>query len=188
MRRLIPLAAGPVALLALVAGPSGLSTDTPTAEAANCSYEDAHARGDTSRSRADRALRCLISNEREARGLGRLDTSVRLDEAAQRHTRDMHRREYFSHTSPGGRDVEDRVRAYSSYIDNSEDWQVGETLAERQDNNATPEQILAMLLKSPAHRETLFTSRYRHIGVGWTLGDTSGSDDGATVAVVVGDR
>ncbi|MCP9488475.1 MAG: CAP domain-containing protein [Solirubrobacteraceae bacterium MAG38_C4-C5] len=189
MRQLVPSAlAGTIVTLMLVLGPQGSPTEALPAEAANCSYADTHARGDISRPRADRALRCLISNEREARGLNRLDSSERLNEAAQRHTADMHRREYFSHISPGGRDVVDRVRAYSSYIDGSDSWEIGETLATRVGKNATPEQILSILMNSSSHRETLFTSRFRHIGVGWTLGDPSGDDDGATVAVVVGDR
>ncbi|MDQ3090692.1 MAG: CAP domain-containing protein [Actinomycetota bacterium] len=188
MRRFVPLTAGPLALLALVAGPEGSPTAAPAAEAARCSYADTSAHGPTSRARADRALRCLISNERETRGLGRLDTSSRLAEAAQRHTRDMHRREYFSHISLGGRDVEARVRAYTSYVDGSRGWKLGETLAARYAGSASPRRILASMMASTSHRSTLLTSRFRHIGVGWTLGNPSGSDRGATVAVVVGDR
>ncbi|MBA2766253.1 MAG: hypothetical protein H0U33_04700 [Solirubrobacterales bacterium] len=188
MRRFAPLTAGPLALLALVAGPEGSPTAAPTAEAAGCSYADTSARGPTSRARADRALRCLISNERETRGLGRLDTSSRLEKAAQRHTRDMHRREYFSHISPGGRDVADRVRAYTSYVDGSGDWRLGETLAARYASTTTPRRILATMMASTSHRRTLLTSHFRDIGVGWTVGSPSGSDRGATVAVVVGDR
>ena len=188
MRRFVPLTAGPIALLAFAAGPDGLPTSAPTAEAANCAYADARARGPISRARADRALRCLVSNARERRDLDRLDRSSRLNEAAQRHTRDMHRREYFSHISPGGRDVEGRVRAYTSYIDGSSSWQLGETLAARYTRSTTPRRILATFMSSASHRQTLFTSRFRHIGVGWTLGSPSGSDRGATVAIVVGDR
>lgn len=188
MRRSIPLAAGPVALLALVAGPAGSPTAAPAAQAAECSYADTAARGPISRARADRALRCLVSNEREKRGLARLDRSKRLNEAAQRHTRDMHRREYFSHISPGGRNVEDRVRAYTSYVDGSRGWKLGETLAARYAASASPRRILASMMASTSHRSTLLTSRFRHIGVGWTLGNPGGSDRGATVAVVVGDR
>ena len=188
MRRFVPLTAGPIALLALLAAPEGSPTAAPAAEAAGCSYADTSARGPTSRARADRALRCLISNERETRGLGRLDTSSRLDKAAQRHTRDMHRREYFSHISPGGRDVADRVRAYTSYVDGSGDWRLGETLAARYASTTTPRRILATMMASTSHRRTLLTSRFRDVGVGWTVGSPSGSDRGATVAVVVGDR
>jgi len=188
MRRFVPLTAGPIALLALVAGPEGSPTAAPTAEAAQCSYADTRARGPISRARADGALRCLISNERAERGLDRFDTSGRLGEAAQRHTRDMHRREYFSHISPGGRDVVDRVRAYTSYVDGSPDWRLGETLAARYASTATPRRILAAMMASTSHRRILLTSRFRDIGVGWTLGSPSGSDRGATVAVVVGDR
>jgi uncharacterized protein YkwD len=188
VRRFVPLAAGPIALLALVAGPEGSPTAAPTAQAAECSYADTPARGPISRARADRALRCLVSNEREKRGLGRLDRSERLSEAAQRHTRDMHRREYFSHVSPGGRNVDDRVRAYTSYVDGRLGWKLGETLAARYAGSASPRRILASMMASTSHRNTLLTSRFRHIGVGWTLGNPGGSDRGATVAIVVGDR
>jgi len=188
MRRLIPLATGPVALLALVAAPEGSPTAVPAAQAAGCSYADSPAHSPASRARADRALRCLISNEREKRGLSRLHTSSRLGKAAQRHTRDMHRRAYFAHVSPGGRNVADRVRAYSSYFEGSRSWKVGETLAARYASAPTPRRILVTMMDSASHRTTLLTSRFRHIGVGWTLGSPAGSDRGATVAVVVGDR
>lgn len=188
MRRFIPLTVGPIALLAFVGGPDGSPTQAPTAEAADCSYADSRARGPISRARADRALRCLIRSEREKRGLARVDMSTRLEEAAQRHTRDMHRRGYFSHISPGGRDVEGRVRAYTSYVDGSANWRLGEALAARHAGSATPRRILAAMMASTSHRTTLLSSRFRHIGVGWTLGSPSGSHRGATVAVVVGDR
>jgi len=188
IRRFVPLTAGPIALLALLAAPEGSPTAAPTAQAAECSYADTPARGPISRARADRALRCLISNEREARGLGRLDTSGRLSEPAQRHTRDMRRREYFSHVSPGGMNVVDRVRAYTSYVDGSRGWRLGEALAAHYASTTTPRRILATMMASTSHRTTLLTSRFRHIGVGWTLGAPNGSDRGATVAIVVGDR
>ena len=100
----------------------------------------------------------------------------------------MHRRQYFAHISPGGRDVEGRVRTYTSYVDGRANWQLGETLAARHANSASPRQVLATMMASTSHRATLLTSRFRHIGVGWTLGSPSGSDRGATVAVVVDDR
>ena len=188
IRRSIPLTAGPVALLAFVAGPESSPTAASNAEAAACWYADSRARGSISRARADRALRCLISNEREKRGLPRFGRSTRLHEAAQRHTRDMHRRRYFSHTSPRGRDFESRVRAYTTYVDGSANWRLGETLAAGHAGSATPRRIMATMMASASHRSTLLTPRFRHIGVGWTLGSPSGSGRDATVAVVVGDR
>jgi len=100
----------------------------------------------------------------------------------------MHRRGYFSHRSPAGRDVVGRVDRYTRYLANTRSWQVGETLGRRGAHNATARSTLRAMLASPSHRAVILTDRFRHVGVGWTIGTPAGDSSGATVAVVFGDR
>ena len=100
----------------------------------------------------------------------------------------MHRRRYFSHRSPSGSNVIGRVARYTSYLENTSSWKVGETLGRRSAHNATAGSVLRAMLASPSHREVILTDRFRHIGVGWTIGSPTGRNRGATVAVVFGDR
>jgi len=176
-------------VLALGSTASPAQAGSPAAAAQSlCRYADTPARGSTSRRRADGALWCLVNRERRARGLKPLAESSRLEEAAQRHARDMHRRRYFSHRSPGGRFAAQRVDRYTSYLENTRGWKVGETLARRNTAGATARGVMRAMLASPSHRGVILTGRFRHLGVGWTIGTPSGSSRGATVAVVFGDR
>jgi len=181
--------AGPLAVLALGSTASPARAGSPaTAAQSLCRYADTPARGSTGRRHADGALWCLINRERSSRGLNALARSSRLERVAQRHTRDMHRRRYFSHRSPGGRFAAERVDRYSSYLDNTSSWKIGETLAQRSPGRATARGVIHAMLASPSHRDVILTDRFRHLGVGWTIGTPTGSDRGATVAAVFGDR
>lgn len=176
-------------MLALGATASRSEAGSPAAAAQPyCRYADSLAVDPTSRRYADGALWCLINRERTSRGLRALARSSRLEKAARRHARDMRRRGYFSHRSPAGRDAVDRVDRYTSYLEDTRSWQVGETLGKCGAHTATARSVVRAMLASPSHREVLLTARYRHIGVGWTIGTPDGDDRGATVAVLLGDR
>jgi hypothetical protein len=57
------------------------------------------------------ALRCLVNRQRRRRGAARLHDAPALDRVARRFAEDMRRRGYFSHVSPTGRRLRDRVRS-----------------------------------------------------------------------------
>ena len=54
---------------------------------------------------------CLVNAERAKRGLKAVTRDADLGQAARRHARDMVRRGYFSHVSPGGSTLGDRLRS-----------------------------------------------------------------------------
>ena len=69
----------------------------------------------SSRRIARRALLCLLNTTRRAHGLRRLRGNARLLRAAERHSRSMVERGYFSHVDPGGLSSLDRIRR-SGYL------------------------------------------------------------------------
>ena len=72
------------------------------------------------------AVICEVNAARRAADRPALTPEPLLALAARRHARDMVRRGYFSHTTPGGRTMVDRLRA-AGYLRGF--WQAGEMLA-----------------------------------------------------------
>jgi uncharacterized protein YkwD len=131
------------------------------------------------------AVRCEINLARSAHGLGALRPDKRLDRAAGTHARDMVRRRYFSHTSPEGATMLDRVRR-SGYLDRTSDsWAVGEMLGWGTGALGTPAAIVTAWMQSPRHRQILLGPRYRDLGVAVLAGTPKGSA-GATYAAELG--
>ena len=111
------------------------------------------------------AVRCLVNESRAARDLPRLRPSPALARAAGRHARDMVRRDFFDHTSPGGSTPASRARR-AGYRGAA----IGETIAYAVGPRATPAATVAAWLRSGAHRRVLFDPDLRHVGVGIARG------------------
>ena len=118
--------------------------------------------------RLARATSCLVNRERRRRGLRQLRPERRLGVAARRHARDMVKRSYFAHRSPGGATVTDRLRD-SGYLRGRGAF-VAETLAWGSARRAAPRAIVAAWLKSPPHRAVILSRRYREIGMAAVVG------------------
>lgn len=157
--------------------------------ATGCDDADAQAAALT-RDQAAAAIGCLINQERRRRDLGALREHPRLEQAAERHARDMVRRRYFSHTTPEGVSMADRLRAVG-YVRDAWTWSVGEVLAWGTSGRATPAAIVAGWLDSPSHRRVLLSAGYRDVGIGLALGVPLGGfagRPGATFAAELGAR
>ena len=83
-------------------------------------------RGGSGRHRAGARVRGQ-PDPRRTRACVRCAADRDLGEAARRHAADMVRRGYFSHVSPGGRDMGDRLRRAG--YGNGDSWRAGENLA-----------------------------------------------------------
>jgi uncharacterized protein YkwD len=141
-------------------------TSTLPAVASQDACEAASARvGEASQGQLLRATLCLLNAERSRRGLPRLRLNERLSEAAERHSRDMVRRRYFSHDSLGGASFVDRIRR-TGYLRSARSWSVAENLAWGSGNRGTPEQIMRSWMHSPGHRSNILTGRFREVGIG----------------------
>jgi uncharacterized protein YkwD len=128
----------------------------------------------------------LIALDRAGRGALRLNRVPSLDRAATAHAADMVARGFFSHLSPEGSRLADRLRA-AGYLDGRTAWQAGEVLAWGTGELASPAAAVRMWLESPPHRRALRRRAYRELGVGVASG-TPGGGEGATYAVVLGAR
>ena len=133
------------------------------------------------------AVVCLINHERVMRDRARLDVRPRLTAAAERHARDMVQRGYFSHVSPAGNDMVDRLRRVG-YLPRDGAWTAGEILSWGVLWRSTPEATVAAWLDSPPHRAAMLDPRFTEIGAGAALGNPRGlAAPGVTVAVEFGD-
>ena len=107
---------------------------------------------------------CLINEVRAADGAPRLRLDPRLSRVARRHSRDMVRNHYFSHTSPAGLSSSDRI-ARSGWMRGRRRWAVGENLAWRA-GARRPRAIVRAWLRSRPHRKVMLSRRSRVVGIG----------------------
>jgi uncharacterized protein YkwD len=117
-----------------------------------------------------RAMRCLINWTRAHAGQGNVRRSAELDRSASLRARDIKRCQDFSHTPCGQTFI--AVFTLVHYFAGT--VAVGEDLAWGQGRLGTPRAALAGWLASPAHREILFTAKWRDVGVGRTRGTLFG--------------
>ncbi len=133
--------------------------------------------------RREHAIRCLLNAERTARGLPRLHPNTPLGRAAREHSRDMVRRDFFDHTSPGGDTPAARARraGYRSRY-------VGETIAYASGRASSAASTVAQWMGSTGHRAVILDGHMRDLGVGVASGAPTGGRRGTTVTADFGGR
>ncbi|MER5621346.1 CAP domain-containing protein [Streptosporangium sp. NPDC002544] len=105
----------------------------------------------------------LTNAERQKGGCAPLVSDPQLRSAAQSHSADMAAKNYFSHTSPDGRDLTTRIKA--SGFSPMRAW--AENIAMRQ---RTPADVLQSWMGSTGHRANIMNCAYTHLGVGVATG------------------
>jgi uncharacterized protein YkwD len=178
-RRYAALAAAALGLLAPAAAPA------PAAAA--CKHRYAHP-AETSPAKIKAATLCLLNRQRAAHDRRKLRPNRRLARAARAHARDMVRRDYFSHTAPGGVSFVDRILR-QDYVRPRQGWALGENLAWGSYRLATPKAIVRSWMRSPGHRANILSRRFREIGIGVVRGAPQpGTEHAATYATSFGTR
>ena len=132
------------------------------------------------------AVLCLVNRERTRRGLPRLSLDSRLSRAAAKHSRDMVRRGYFDHVSPGGRTVRHRIMS-TGWLRGARGWTIGENLAWGSGRYADAADTVRSWMLSPGHRANILNAKFRQIGIGIALG-TPETESGATYTTTFGAR
>jgi len=127
-----------------------------------------------------------INEVRQAHHLRPLMLASSLREAAQGHSNDMVRRGYFSHVSPRGLTLSDRIRRAGFRTVGS--WSAGENLGWGSGSIGSPRSILRMWLRSPSHRANLLSSRWRYMGIGRKTGHFRGQSRAAVWTANFGHR
>lgn len=106
---------------------------------------------------AEQAMVGLVNKERSSRGLKELQFDGRLRDIGRNHSADMFKRGYFSHYSPEGKTVADRVlEAGIDFL------VVGENLAFA----PTLESAHKGLMNSEGHRANILSEDYGRVGIG----------------------
>ncbi|HET7463602.1 MAG TPA: CAP domain-containing protein [Longimicrobium sp.] len=104
----------------------------------------------------------LVNEHRARIGCRALAWDDAAARAAQAHSADMARRNYFSHTSPEGRTMVDRLRAQgASYRMIAENIAMGQP---------TAREVVRGWLNSPGHRQNIENCGYTRQGVGLNAG------------------
>jgi uncharacterized protein YkwD len=149
----------------------------PSASAAGaCSSANATAAKASKRALV-RATLCVLNAERARHRLRPLRLNHKLSTAAQRHSRAMARKRFFSHTSPGGASFVDRIRS-TGYLSGARSWTVGENIAYGSGSRSTPRSIGSAWMNSPPHRANILSSSFRSIGIGVASGTPVGGGGG----------
>lgn len=100
----------------------------------------------------------LVNDHRRAAGCPPLVWMQTVANAAQGHSDDMARRDYFNHESPDGMGPADRLRAHGVAF-----RAMGENIAL---HPGGPREVLAQWVASPGHRRNLEQCSYTHHGLG----------------------
>jgi uncharacterized protein YkwD len=133
-----------------------------------------------------KAILCLHNLERRRHGMSQMRLSPELSAVALAHARDMVKRHYFAHFSPGGKDHMDRIAA-SAYPPAAGCWTAGENLLDA-DGVATPLQMLQAWMRSPEHRAIILRRGWRDLGLGVVHGSPDGNPSGLTIVALLGVR
>lgn len=117
--------------------------------------------------KARTAFYCLLNEERKVAGLGAVESDSRIELAAQRHSKDMVKRDYFSHAAPSpapyGRFPTDRIKAAGWPYD-------GVGASETIGGGPTPHWVLSSWLLSRSHCQILMYPGVDYMGFGWYQG------------------
>jgi uncharacterized protein YkwD len=107
----------------------------------------------------------MVNAERRAAGLKPVKADPELTQVARAHSRDMFARGYFSHVSPDGHDLGDRMqRAKVGYLAAGENLALAPTLFSAHGG----------LMHSPGHRANILRPQFGRLGVGILDGGTRG--------------
>jgi uncharacterized protein YkwD len=135
----------------------------------------------------EQAVLCLLNAERTQRGLPRLKSNSRLGDAAEKHSRDMVRRDFFSHTSPAGTSPMARVKS-TGYLKGSRGGSVGENIAWGTGSYASPQETVEGWMDSAGHKANILHRGFEEIGIGIAIGAPGQGGDGATYTTNFGAR
>jgi uncharacterized protein YkwD len=148
--------------LAILAAVGAYAVEPQRAEAAStvrsCSG------GDVRIGAAEKKMLALHNRERASRNLPRLCVHPKLQRAANAHSREMIRRDRFTHGNVGRR-LRSFGYRWSSYAGN----------ISRDAGRPSPERTFRRWMRSSSHRSNILNRRLDEVGIGAVTGDVDGS-------------
>ena len=172
MRRLAILLASVSFAAFAVFGASTL--DAPAAEAAGRGYVKKCGGGKILLNAKERTAFLLHNKIRRNHNLKAFCVQPALQRAARAHSRDMIRRDYFSHDTKGRYTFGRRLRRFGYTPKGYRYYAAGENIAYGSGSKGTPRSIMNAWMKSPGHRRNILNGKFRGIGVGTYTGEYKG--------------
>ena len=171
---------GAIALAALLA--SGAAASGLVAPGAECHGQQ---NVNAPEQRQEDGLRCLIAYARERAGLQRLGSQRALERSAGRKAGDVMDCG-FDHTACG-RPADKWAHVYG-YSSGTRSWRWGENLAWGTAGRGSARNVFKAWLRSSAHRSTMFTGAFEHLGIGLKRGRFAGHSNTAVWVLQLGCR
>lgn len=109
-----------------------------------------------------------INTIRQQQGLSELRNNEKLAQVARRYSRQMTEQNFFSHTSPKGDTMVQRVHSAGIFY-----FMLGENLFKGTNIPDPANAAVKGWMNSPGHRKNILNSAYRETGIGvWRKGNT----------------
>src|SRR4051794_8867920 len=137
---------------------------------------------DSNLSQLNDAILCLVNGERTDAGLPALAANAQLSQAADGMCQRMVAEHFFSHETPDGKTVVDRVQP-TGYIPSSDAWVVGENLGWGSGALSTPQAMVNGWMNSPGHKANILAPDYKDVGLSACMGSPTTTNSGGTVYV-----
>ena len=126
----------------------------------------------------------LQNQARTSRGKPALCVHSALTDAARAHSQDMLNREYFSHTSPDGETVKQRLESSGYTFNRSSYYAYGENIAWGAGSPyATADYLFKGWMQSKQHKRNILKDDFREVGIGVKTGTYKTYND-VTMATV----
>lgn len=122
----------------------------------------------TSTTRMETQVRQQVNAIRQKNGLGSLKNNEQLAQVARQYSQKMANQKFFSHTSPQGDTMVQRVRSAGIFY-----WMLGENLFMGTNLPQPVGDAVQGWMDSPGHRENILRPEFRETGIGvWHNGNT----------------
>lgn len=90
----------------------------------------------------------------------------KLQKAARAHSKDMIRRDYFSHDTKDGGTFDKRLKSFGYTPNGYKYYTTGENIAYGSGSRGTPSRIMRAWMNSSGHRHNILNGKFHEIGIG----------------------
>lgn len=144
--------------------------DPPNAEAASGGYVKKCGGGKIFLKAKEKRSFALHNKIRHNHNLKPFCVHPKLQRAARAHSKDMIRRDYFSHDTKGKYTFDRRLKSFGYTARGFRYYTIGENIAYGSGSRGAPRNIMRAWMKSPGHRRNILNGRFREIGIGTYTG------------------
>ena len=162
-------------LMAVATAVGASAVKPPSAEAAGGNYVKKCGGGKILLKAQEKRTFALHNKIRRNHNLKPLCVHPKLQRAARAHSKDMIRRNYFSHTTKGGGTFSKRIKKFGYTPRGYKYYTVGENIAYGSGPYASPKSRMNGWMKSPGHRRNILNGKFREIGLGTYTGTWKGN-------------